>query len=215
MSTDQNNGQYDNVWDASARWDGEFQGFGISLGGGYSDSSLQNHNTGLAAAGTTVVSDGLRQWNLGANIAFQGFSLGGSYLRGDSEVLKGFDPAGAPVLRDVSLSTQQDTWVGGLGWDNGPYHLGASYLHTNVTRDGVGVAADAGELSKFDATADRYTIGGGYTFGPGMTFRGAVAWGQFDNGTHALNNNGLEEHVGAPATNNDFTQVSVGTDIQF
>ena len=42
MPTNDNVGQFENIWDAAARWDGEFQGFGISLGGGYAHADTQN-----------------------------------------------------------------------------------------------------------------------------------------------------------------------------
>lgn len=221
MTLDKTNGAHDNIWEGSARWDGEFSGVGLNLGGGYSHSSLENHATGLAADAIPVASDGIGTWNGGLGLSYMGFSLGGSYLRANTADTTGLDPAGAPALRDVKSDVTTATWVGGLGYDNGPYHVGGSYLHTKFQRDGNGgVAADAGELSKLDATVQRYTVGGGYTFGPGMTFRGAVAWGKFDNNTAQINNDAnagftAAEFIGGAATNNDFTQVTVGTDIQF
>ena len=35
----------------------------------------------------------------------------------------------------------------------------------------------------YEEKADRLTVGGGYSFGPGMTFRGAVAWGEKEVGS--------------------------------
>jgi len=213
-------GAYDNIWEGSARWDGEFQGVGIALGGGYSDASLQANGTAPATVLTApTVSDGLQQWNGGVNLSWSGFSLGGSYLRGTTKDQDLYDAdgggAGAPAL--VNMNVVQQTYVGGLGWDNGPYHLGGSYLRQETTRDASGVNTTAlfGATTKTDLVADRWTVGGGYTYGPGMTFRGALAWGKFDNSTAAPTGAQLGNLTGSAATNNRFTQATVGTEIDF
>lgn len=166
--TAQDNGvdQFENLWEAAARWDGEFEGFGISVGGGYSTADLQ-------AAGT--LNDDLDTWNAGLNVAFQGFSVGGAYL--DSST-------GLTATGDLDSKT----WVVGAAWDNGPYHVGVSYLDQTIDNS-----------TATDLDADRWTVGAGYTYGPGMSFRGALAMGNTDDGTN----------------DDDFTQVTVGTDIQF
>jgi len=218
LTTDNDNGQYDKIWDASARWDGEFQGFGIGVGGGYSHASLENFNrASLAIAGNNedtapLASDGLAQWNAGANVSYMGFSLGGSYLRATTKNLDSYDAGDNAAASDTqaSLNVIERTYVVGLGYDNGPYHVGASYLNQNQTRDGDGVGADGGNLGKVDATADRWTVGAGYTFAPGMTFRGAVAWGTFDSKAIA-NDAGAADGVSVgggavAAQNQDFKQ---------
>lgn len=231
---------YEDIWEASARWDGEFQGFGIGLGGGYSHAALQTSvgavnalagSTvvvvgGVASTAAPVVSDGLTTWNAGMNLAWNGFSLGGSYLRANTEMVNGLDllSTGNVVDSVDSLDVDQTTWTVGLGYDNGPYHLGGSYLTSNLERDASGsLAADDGALAAIDADVHRYTVGAGYTFGPGMTFNGAIAWGEFDNSTGSsdaanVDKVGFAGSVGLPglaATNNDFTQVTIGTNIQF
>lgn len=153
---------FEDLWEASLRWDGEFNGFGISFGAGYASA---DNNT--AASDTS-------SWDAGLNIAFNAFSVGAAYL--DQSDFGGV--AGADAT----------TWVFGAAWDNGPYHAGVSYL--NQDNDAATGFVDA----------ERITVGGGYTFGPGMTFRGAVAFG----------------NTGTVGTgDNDFTQVTLGTDIQF
>ena len=224
MSTDGGITDVIDLWEASARWDGEYQGFGLSVGGGYSDSSLgrtpvqadlANAGTNLGAAGGPIPlqADGLQTWNGGASVSFSGFTLGGDYVESGTKNMLGIgtsgDDNGDTVASVEYLDVTQTTYVVGLGYDNGPYHVGGSYLNSNTERDattGVWVAAggsnDPGASLKVDYTTEQYALGGGYTFGPGMTFRGAVAWGTNDNG---LYNN----------LNNDFTQVTVGTDVQF
>ena len=157
---------YENLWEAAARWDGEFEGFGLSAGAGYSMAEDDD------AVG--VFDGDLTTWNVGLNVAFRGFSVGGAYLDSEQDLAAGGSADG-------------DTWVVGAAWDNGPYHVGASYLNGEFD-------AGAGDIE-----ADRWTVGAGYTYGPGMSFRGAVAFGDVDTGTG----------------DQDYTQVTIGTDIQF
>lgn len=162
---------YENLMEAAARWDGEFEGFGLSFGAGY--STAENDDD------TGEFGGDLETWNAGLNVAFRGFSVGGAYITSEADL-------GATPL--ATTIEGRDTWVVGAAWDNGPYHVGASYLNTD-TDFGTGASGDT----------DRWTVGAGYTYGPGMSFRGAVAMGEIDTGV----------------ASDDFTQVTVGTDIQF
>ncbi|MBA4152364.1 MAG: porin [Acinetobacter sp.] len=160
-------GELENLMEAGVRWDGEFEGFGMSAGAGYSTAEVQ--------LPTATFAGDVDTWNVGLNVAFSGFSVGGAYL--NSEI----DSTGANP-------EDTDTWVVGAAWDNGPYHVGASYLDSSVD-NANGTSADA----------DRWAVGAGYTYGPGMSFRGTVAMGDVELATG----------------DEDFTQVTVGTDIQF
>lgn len=184
MAFDDNAGDFEDLWEAGARWDGEFEGFGISVGAGYSNASTEED----AAAGGAG-SDDLETWNAGANVTFGAFSVGAAYHTTNNSVT----PTGAAGNTDEDT----DTWVAGLGWDNGPYHLGASYL----SRD-YGNAAAAG-VGADDLEVERFTVGGGMTYGAGATFRGAVAFGDAD------------DNDAATTADPDFLQVTVGTDVQF
>lgn len=169
VSTDNDLDQFEDLWEVAARWDGEFEGFGISAGAGYSNASLEEE------VGGVLFDDDLETYNVGLNVAFQGFGLGGAYKSTNNGVANDGDT---------------DTWVAGASYDNGPYHLGASWLNAETE---IGGGAET-EL-------DQYTFGGGYTYGPGMTFRGAVAFVNTD--------------TGAAATDQDITQVTLGTEVRF
>ncbi|MDY0009051.1 MAG: porin [Bdellovibrionales bacterium] len=155
---------FEDAWEIAARWDGQFEGVGISVGAGYS--------TVDARAAGAAEPEG---WNVGFNLAWNQFSFGAVYL--DEEDI-------------VAANVDTTTWVVGAAWDNGPWHVGASYLAREDD-------AAAGDVDTWKAT-----IGGGYAFGPGMTFRGAIAFGEAFNPAIAGNEA-------------DFTQVTLGTDIRF
>lgn len=173
MNFDDNAGHYEHLVEVAARWDGEFDQVGLSIGGGWGRSNLE-----APLGGAGLGTDDRTQWNAGINVTFQQFSLGGAYLFDDNGATGPFD---------------SETFLVGLGWDNGPWHAGASWL--NATHEqGVGSS---------ETDIDRITVGGTYTFGPGMTFRGAVAWGE------------LEDGAGAGALDSNLTQVTFGTEINF
>ena len=155
---------FEDAWEIAARWDGQFEGVGISVGAGYSTADAR-----VAGAAEP------EGWNVGFNLAWNQFSFGAVYL--DEEDIAG-------------LNVDTTTWVVGAAWDNGPWHVGASYLAREDD-------AAAGDVDTWKAT-----IGGGYAFGPGMTFRGAIAFGEAFNPAIAGNEA-------------DFTQVTLGTDIRF
>ena len=166
-------------WELAARWDGQFQGVAVSVGAGYSDAARQNSTTTAGQPGSTD----LRTYNFGANVAMQGFSLGGAYKHSNNGMSSVADGNNNTTIYDF-----------GAGYDNGPYHAGISYFHekfgAGIINTGVGQ----------DATVHRYALGGGYTFGPGMTFRGAIDWGSYNP---------------TAAAHTKFEQVTLGTDIQF
>ena len=156
---------YDGAWEASARWEGMFSNVGIALGGGYSHLSLEASDTAANSvvayrdvdggntftAGDVVLGrqDDRQVWNVGLDLNWGAFGLGGAFLNDDLGIDDHFD---------------RETWVVGADYTTGPYKLGLSYLDESQ---------DVAENS-FDTT--RWTAGAIYTYGPGMTFRGSVSW---------------------------------------
>lgn len=177
LSTPQ--GAFEDLWEIAARWDGQFEGVGISFGAGYSHA---DDDTGLGSD--------IKTWNLGLNLAWNQFSFGANYL-------------------DSDFGTDSRTWNVGAGWDNGPYHLGITYLNGKI--DNAGLTYQDGALDPLqtnDAKSWRVAVGGGYTFGPGMSFRGSIAFGELDFGS-------VSDGVTRVGAKEDFTQVTIGTDIRF
>lgn len=216
--------EYEDLIEVAARWDGEYQGFGLSAGAGYSTADMESPATAVdfTAEGTVLtlgdwyLTDGVDSFNGGLNVNWSGFSLGGNFQRAETSrttdqslLLAG--PGGV-----VSGDITRDTWVAGLGWDNGPFHVGASWLNQQTDLDAILLAAADGtnEIGSSEVELTKYTVGAGYTFGPGMTFRGSVAWGEFDTTVAAIVATDADV-VDLTTGNNDFQQVAVGADIQF
>ena len=147
--TNGNNDHYGDAWEAALRYEGKWQELGITLGGGYTQVDLED---GTSAANT----DDFTQWNLGGALTWQQFGLGVVYTKDNG----GLDDNG-----------DNRTWVVGIDYTTGPFKLGASYLNN---REDLGLTGGGADLGSLDT--DRWTGGVVYTYGPGMTFRGSVAW---------------------------------------
>lgn len=130
----------------------------------------------IAGAGYEASTKNDREWNVGIDADIGAFGVGVVYTDANA----GDGPVGGtgPTL----VSVDSDTWVLGADYTTGPFKLGASY--TNYDEQGAGV------------DADRYAAGVVYTYGPGMTFRGSVAYRDDSNNT-------------------DETTATVGTQINF
>jgi len=147
-------GVFGNAYEVAARYEGQFNAARITLGGGYVVTELEANP--LAATVTTVTDD-VQAWNLGANVGFGPFNVGGAYLKSNN----GDYRQGAAGTRTDSDS---DTYVVGADYTTGPFVLGVSYYNQSQERGALG-----------DLDTDRYAGGVTYTYGPGMSFRGSVA----------------------------------------
>lgn len=137
---------------------------------------------GWAQADQEVSAPGVRddrdQWNVGAQVNVAGFTVGAAYFEDNN---------------GVANSGDTTTWAAGVNYDFGAYTVGASYLTTETE---VGAGAGEDQL-------DRVLVGGSYTYGPGLSFNGAVHF--YD----------LEDSAGAAGAENDATVVTLGTTVKF
>ena len=129
----------------------------------------------IAGAGYTGASqeedsagvEDFQEWNVGLDLDIGAFGVGAVYTE---------DNNGADV------NDEDTTWVLGADYTTGPFKIGASYL--NNDNDNV-------------EETTRYTAGVIYTYGPGLTFRGSVGYGEED------------------TSDDDATTVTVGTQVNF
>ena len=101
-------------------------------------------------------------WSVGAVVGFGGWKVGGSYMnKGDS-------------LEAKSNAFDDDAWAwtAGIGYSQGPIHLGVAYLHSEVeTGDG-----------KPDDESDTIVVGATYMLGGGAKVFADVFWLDQDEG---------------------------------
>ncbi len=125
----------------------------------------------ILGAGYADAGDDAQEWNIGADLDIGAFGFGVVYTEAESD----------------AIDMESDTWVVGGDYTVGPYKLGLSYLNNDV---------ELGSTDVYDL--DRYTGGVVYTYGPGMTFRGSVAY--YDE---------------SELFDDDATTVTIGTQINF
>jgi outer membrane protein OmpU len=115
-------GAYGDSWEGALRYEGKWQELGVTLGGGYT-------HTQYTASSATDQNDAFNQWNLGADLTWQQFGLGGVYTT---------DNGG------LHNDGQNRTWVLGVDYTTGPFKIGGSYLnnHEGLGDNGFGGASN-------------------------------------------------------------------------
>ena len=151
VNTDDILGDYGEVWDVAARYEGQFDEVGVTFGGGFSHVELEQ----AVVAPAVGALDDREAWNVGVDFDWKAFGLGAAYTEDDM---------------GLEGNSDRETWVVGLDYTTGPFKLGASYYDQEVELDGLLSTAGSG-----DAEIDRWSAGVVYTYGPGMTFRGSIS----------------------------------------
>lgn len=179
MGADDTVGDFEHMHEAAVAWKGDVSDVAVSFSAGYAAAPVET-----AAAAGLAGSDDRRTWNAGLDLGVGEFGVGFTWLESNN----GVEPLAGEDADTTSFQL-------GADWDRGPYHLGASWYRRSFDEGVPDVGAN-------DLDVDRYTAGGTYGFGPGMTFRGAVSVGTADANT-----------AGQPDI--DFTQIAIGTEVQF
>jgi outer membrane protein OmpU len=159
--------QISNAWSIAADYSGDFSGFTIGAGGGYSKGYGETGGAGDPSI-----------WAVGLNVGFSGFTVGGSVAFVNSD-----DSGGAIVggksdkstVWDVGVTYNIDAVTVGLGWSRGEY--------------------DNFNVGGHD-TFDQYQLGVGYALGPGVTLAAMVGYFNYD-GDNADSNSGYQAALGA------------------
>lgn len=150
-------GAFDDSYEVALRYEGEFEGVGVTAGAGYSNIELE-----VAPTVGSVATDDRSVWNVGLDLDFGPFGIGAVYKEDDfGEVDAGGAVGGATI-------DEEEVFVVGVDYTTGPFKLGASYLDAE---NSAGVSG---------LEADRYTGGVVYTYGPGMTLRGSVNYVEYE-----------------------------------
>ncbi len=130
----------------AANYKGSFGDVGVKLGAGVEFGEAKDTSSTVKAT-----RGDLTAWNVGAQLAYAGFTVGGNYFNnGDSGLLKGDDQYG---------------WNVGLTYVVGPWGVGASY--SRVETD-----PKAGK----DRSDYLWAVGGAYQLAPGLSLQADVAF---------------------------------------
>lgn len=136
---------FQDVYEVTANYTGEFNGVGVKLGAGYSGGSATNDGPAPAAR-----YENLSSWQAGLQLSYAGFAVGGGYVWGGESGQQ----KGAAIFRD-----DYSSWHAGVQYTTGPWVVGASYQYTE----------DAGSTANADSRElNAYTLGVLYTVAPGL-----------------------------------------------
>jgi predicted porin len=174
ITSDDDANQYDDALEAALRYEGTFEELDIALGAGFTnmDREITNANQ-----------DDRTVWNVGADFDWGPFGLGMSYMEDDN---------------GVNTNGDVEVFVVGVDYHTGPYRFGASYYNRDTeSAAGAGVLTAANDLE-----VSRWTGGVTYEYGPGMSFRGAIAFVEGESDV-------------AGDDERDGYQITVGTQINF
>ena len=150
-------GQFSEVFEIGANYVQKFGDFNVALSGGYGTSDLE-----ASPAGVNL--DDRRQFSLGFNIGWGGFTVGGAWLDDDDAPLTGnFAAATLPGI-DVT------DWNIGVRYVTGPWGVGVNYAYKEVD---LGAGGGEDELNMIE-------VGSSYALGPGIDLTGGVQWWNWD-----------------------------------
>lgn len=135
------NTQVHNVFEAAVNYAGTFGGVDLGVDGFYTQGDAPTFTTGDP-----------KEYGLGANIGYAGFTLGGAWYQSEDLDYK----YGVSVARD---GFGAKVWTAGLKYATGPWTVGVAYLNGE---DDSNVARRDGRESS------SWQVGGGYSLGSGV-----------------------------------------------
>ena len=104
-------GQVSNSMSIGGNWFGEFAGFSLSAGGGYSRASSETTN------------DNPHVWASGINVGYAGFTVGGSIAMADDTTDTGYNgyTVSQATVFDVGVTYSFEAATVGIDWSHGKY----------------------------------------------------------------------------------------------
>ena len=90
-----------------------------------------------------------KEWGLGLNLGYSGFTLGGAYYKSE-------DIYGSWGAVPSQLGFDNTTWTAGLKYATGPWTVGVAYLDTDQN------------VNIVDLKSKNWQVGGGYNLGSGV-----------------------------------------------
>lgn len=155
---------YENVVDAGLHYQSQYNGVGVEA-----SATGQIGETEDLAGGGANGRDDLRSYNLGLNMNFAGFELGGSYGRADE------------MGRVAALGTEADYFTLGGAYVYGPIGASVTYLQSEIEND-----LAAGRDSEFR----NISVGADYQLAPGLVPYVEVNFFETDENTTLTDNEG-------------------------
>ena len=171
--SDNDDDTFGSAYEIAFRYEGDFEGVGVTFGAGYVSAEQEDDTNNIN------VTDDYEGWNVGLDLDIGAFGLGASY---------------SVVNNGISDDGDTEIMVLGADYMTGPYKLGLSYYDREDEQNAP--AAGAAE----DIDTSRLTGGVSYEYGPGMSFRGSIAYIDVEE-------TGVDDY--------DAYQIAIGTQVKF
>jgi len=152
FNSDNRRDEQSDIWEVGVSYQGSISGIDVGIYGGYvagtNSNPTQNNTVTVRAAreldgvvanfnSTPFTADDLQEWGAGAQVAYEGLKVGGSYRStniagaaglADTSIAPPFS-AGCSVIAGCVLPNAQTTvWSGGVTYETGPWRFGANYI---------------------------------------------------------------------------------------
>jgi outer membrane protein OmpU len=147
----------------NARPYSDFLEYGINYTGDFSGVTVAASATGTSGngrggplTGATVALKDFSAWQVGGQVGYAGFKIGGGYVDADN--------FNVPVRTD---SGDQHAWNAGISYTTGPVAVGVTYMDAEgykAAPSGTGAAAVGTYAEKYEL----YGVSGAYTVAPGL-----------------------------------------------
>ena len=141
LSSDAAAAGLEDEYQVGARWAGQFEGVGVTLGAGWAQAEQEVETAG---------EDDREQWNVGLNLNFSNVTVGGAYFEDNN---------------GLDSDAETKTYVLGANYETGPYTFGVSWLDTETE-----VGVDAEDEASRILVGGSYAYGPGMTFNGAVHF---------------------------------------------
>lgn len=134
------------AYGVAAQWVGEFGPVGLHVQTGWQTTDL------------SAIGEDLDEYQAGATLTYQGFSVGGAYKWGEHDVLNG--------------EADDRAWEIGVAYESGPYGVSLGYIQTTLENGGT-TGDDENRVIE---------LAGLYNLGPGVDLVGGIGYVEFEDG---------------------------------
>ncbi|WP_428669804.1 porin [Reyranella sp.] len=195
-----NDNSYQDVFDVGANYLNKFGDVTVALFGAWMYANFVPSFNNLAANNANTVTGAnlapWKQWVVGVQFGFAGFTVGGSY---------GYDNNGIGGNYYTGVAAESRKWAASIMYETGPWQMSLGWGHVNTdngngasplatvgqgTTSGITTVATAGSSSGYFGTnplagaavfggyvADKYELGVNYALGPGIKLvGGGILW---------------------------------------
>ena len=181
-----NDGNYNDILNFGAQWNGDFGDVGLALSavGVVSDGFL-SVTTGTVGLANQKDTTGLGIWEIGAKLSFGAFQVGGSYWDdGNSGAIKGRDFGFKSTGYTLEAAYFAGAFSAEVQWASTQVDSSSRVITAAVAQSGA-TASTGGAAFTDSYDTDMWAVSAGYQVAPGLKWYTEVVGADFDFGQSA------------------------------